>query len=591
MTLGSDLKIPEITAPGTGVEGENHIPAAGWIVTLFLFCVFVLFFKLGGAALFEPDEGRNAEVAREILLLRDWVTPHYDFIPRLDKPIAYYWLVALSYKFFGISEWSARLPSAISALGTLVLVYFFTLRFLGPWHALWTALILLTSVEFFALARIVIPDMVLTFFLTLGLLSFLRADCLGSEKKRRTAYLLAYGAFGAATLIKGIIGIVLPGIVIVLYLLVTRKWCSLRRMELRLGLVLFLTIVTPWYVWAEVRNPGYLRYFLLEEHLLRFSTSHFNRSQPWYFFISVLALGFFPWTLLLPAIAQKARKMVSRDEWDFLIAWAAMTFLFFSVSVSKLPHYILPMFPPLSILAGQFMVENQEEGGHSKWLSCSPVFCLLSLVAAAATVVIDPSLAPNTAADKIIHSAFPEIVYPLALVLGAGAILSGAWFWTRRWWSQKSLFLMTVSGFAFLLLFVEPVSVRVSLLRSSKDLAVKSAPLIDRDAHVAIYDAYAASLPYYLQISKPITIISSGTARRVMGSAYIAERRPAPVSGYGAILINHEEFSALWKSTTDPLFVFIPQMRLEHLEKANALSYVKLLQNKDIVLIKKREIP
>jgi 4-amino-4-deoxy-L-arabinose transferase-like glycosyltransferase len=118
-----------------------------WLV--WLVCLTVLFANLGGAALFEPDEGRNAEKAREILLLNDWVTPHENFIPVLDKPIFFYWLVAFSYKFFGIVEWSARLPSALLALGCLLLVYRFVRQRWGAWEAMWSVLVLVTSVEFF----------------------------------------------------------------------------------------------------------------------------------------------------------------------------------------------------------------------------------------------------------------------------------------------------------------------------------------------------------------------------------------------------------------------------------------------------------
>src|SRR4030095_10325611 len=138
---------------------ERWLPGLLWAVVLS-----VLLYELGGAALFDPDEGRNSEKAREILTLNDWVTPHENFHAVLDKPISFYWLIALSYKLFGVSEWSARLPSAMAAFGCLVLVYLFVQRRWGRWTALWSALILLTSMEFFGLARGVIFDMSLTFF-------------------------------------------------------------------------------------------------------------------------------------------------------------------------------------------------------------------------------------------------------------------------------------------------------------------------------------------------------------------------------------------------------------------------------------------
>jgi hypothetical protein len=181
-----------------------------WTIGLFIFSAWVLFSNLGVVALIESDEGRNAEIAREILLLRDWVTPHYDFIARLDKPILFFDLVALSYKVFGISEWSARLPSALTAFGCLSLTYFFSGSLFGRWAALWSALILLTSLEFFALSRIVILDMLLTFFLTLALCCFFLGQRGVDQGKGKMSFLLMYVAMGAATLVKGPIGVMLP---------------------------------------------------------------------------------------------------------------------------------------------------------------------------------------------------------------------------------------------------------------------------------------------------------------------------------------------------------------------------------------------
>ncbi|HEX9454968.1 MAG TPA: glycosyltransferase family 39 protein, partial [Candidatus Binatia bacterium] len=198
----------------------------------FAAAIFVLLYQLGAAALFEPDEGRNAEKAREILVLNDWITPHENFYPVLDKPIFFYWLIAFSYKLFGISEWTARLPSALAAFGTLGLIYWFTREHWGKRHALWAGLVLLTSAEFFVLARVVIFDMTLTFFLTLALIAFYEAGHKDNLNRRRGWCLLLYLSLAAGTLIKGLIGIVVPGMIIFFYLLLSRQWSILRRIYL-----------------------------------------------------------------------------------------------------------------------------------------------------------------------------------------------------------------------------------------------------------------------------------------------------------------------------------------------------------------------
>ncbi|MFQ5851623.1 MAG: ArnT family glycosyltransferase [Candidatus Binatia bacterium] len=182
-------------------------------------------------------------MAREILLTRDWVTPHYNFVPRLDKPIFFYWMVALSYKLFRVSEWSARLPSALAASGTTLLVFLWGRKFFGLWRALWSGLILITSVGFFALSRIVIFDMTLTFFITLSLCSFYWGQRTNGRARRKVLHLLMYAAMGAATLVKGPIGLILPGMVILFYLFFARKWFLLREIDLHLGVPLFLLMV------------------------------------------------------------------------------------------------------------------------------------------------------------------------------------------------------------------------------------------------------------------------------------------------------------------------------------------------------------
>src|ERR1700675_1181151 len=145
-----------------------------WVGAFAVLCWFVLFHNLGGAALLEPDEGRNAEVAREILVLKDWVTPHYDFIPYLDKPMSFYWLVAGAHGLFGVSEVSPRLPSALAALGCVLLVYNLARASLRVWGGMWSCLVLLTSPAFIAFSRATIFDMALTFFITLALWGFYR---------------------------------------------------------------------------------------------------------------------------------------------------------------------------------------------------------------------------------------------------------------------------------------------------------------------------------------------------------------------------------------------------------------------------------
>jgi 4-amino-4-deoxy-L-arabinose transferase-like glycosyltransferase len=193
----------------------------------------------------------------------------------------------------------------LAALGCFALVYRFARIRWGGWEALWSGLILISGVEFFILSRVVIFDMSLTFCITLALYSFYEAAHADQPMRRRIYCLLMYGGLAAGTLIKGLVGLLIPGLIIFFYLLIANRWSTLRSIYLIPGALLFLALVGPWYVLAEARNAGFLRYYLWDEHFGRFATSSFDREQPWYFFLAVLAIGFLPWSMLLPSVIKR----------------------------------------------------------------------------------------------------------------------------------------------------------------------------------------------------------------------------------------------------------------------------------------------
>ena len=580
-----------------GVEASNAIeencaaPSRFLVVALLLFCGWALFFNLGGAELFEPDEGRNAEIAREILLLKDWVTPHYDFIPRLDKPISYYWLVALSYKTFGVSEWSARLPSALAAFGCLAVVYSFTRRLFGPWAALWSALVLLSSVEFIVISRVVILDMVFTFFLTCALCCFAIAARESERDKRKLLFLLMYAASGAATLVKGPIGFLLPGAIVFFYLLLSRRWHLMREMQLVPGVAIFLAVAAPWYVAAEIRNPGYIRYFLLYENVARFATPKLDRSEPWYFFLIVLCGGFFPWTLLLPnAVVRLCRRPVQHEHLCLLL-WAAVPLIVFSLSSSKLPHYILPIFPALAVVVGSAVdALLQESDGRSRLPAVPPAAFFLT--ALATTVAFFPPQFLPKHYQGFINEAFPRI--SLLMIINVGFLALGleiiALCMRERYWRiQMWLCGATAASFALMILLAVPIMTAISFHRSSKDFAEAAAPFIGHDDQLVLYGGYPSSLPFYLRIQRPIAVVLSQRQQRtVLGSNYVASQRPRPVSGYGEVLLTQEEFSTLWHSSPHRLVVFTELGGLSRLLRIGIEPPAPLIRIGEAVLLENR---
>jgi 4-amino-4-deoxy-L-arabinose transferase-like glycosyltransferase len=574
-------------APSSNTNNTADFPRY-WTIGIFIFSAWVLLSNLGGAALFEPDEGRNAEIAREILLLRDWVTPHYDFIARLDKPILFFDLVALSYKVFGISEWSARLPSAVTAFGCLFLTYFLSRSLFGRWAALWSALILLTSLEFFVLSRIVILDMLLTFFLTLALCCFFLGQRGVERGQGKVQFLLMYAAMGAATLVKGPIGVMLPAAVIVFYLVFTKRWMLVRHMEIPWGISIFLLTAAPWYILVEYRNPGYLHYFLWEENLARFATSQFKRSGSWYYFIVVLSGGFLPWTMMLPTTIANLWKHSLDGERLFVILWIALPLLGFSLSSSKLPHYILPIFPALAIVVGMTVAKVlTDSSAKTSWLLSFPAvfFFLLSIVIT--LLALWPQFLPDRL-QGYVHATFAgtSIRQLIAIVVALILVLVG--IRRRPWGRQIFPYAATCIGFAVFILCAEPILATVSLNRSSKQLAEKAVLFIRDKDQLVLYGGYPSSLPFYLNIQRPIWVIWSGNSRRVLGSDYVGKERPEPAAGYGKVLYTYEEFAELWKTSKQRFVVFVDSGAVDRFERLIGTQPRILFRLGDTVLVENR---
>ena len=552
---------------------------------LLVFCLFVLFYGLGGVALFEPTEGRNAEIAREILLTHDWVTPHDNFIPVLDKPIFFHWLIAIGYKLFGLSEWSARLPSALAGLGSVVLIFLLARKFLGLWEALWSGLILITSLQFFALSRVVIFDMPLTFFITLSLCCFYWGANSDGGLKKRIFYLAMYAAMGVAALIKGPIGLLLPAMVIVPYVVILRKWSLLRELDLVPGLILFLFIVAPWYVWAEIRNPGYLRYFLWEENFIRFLTPHFGRTERSYYFLEVLAVGFLPWTFLLPYLIKAQWKRPINEPILFLILWTTLPFLFFSFSHTKLSHYILPIYPPLAILAGEAVARTLKNRSQNKswplWFPSVNLFLLLVMLAVA---VYRPEILPQP-----LQGAMREALHDSSGVFIFGAILGIIWFALSTLKSiaksEALLYIFCCAGFALYFCIAQSIVAPIALASSSKILAQKSASLIKAEDQLVIYGNFRSSLPYYLNLKRPLWVVWSGRGDSIMESYYIVEKRPQPAAHYGKALITFQEFAELRKTTKRNLLVFVKKKNIPHLIAGSDTPAKSILDFGDYVLM------
>ncbi len=364
------------------------------LTVLFLLfgAIYVQF--LGRIPLFEPDEGRYAEIPREMLELGDFVTPLLNYVKYFEKPPLLYWLNAISMVVFGENEFAVRFPTALCGVLTVLLVYYAGRRLFGRREGVVASLMLGSCTGFMVQSRLAITDILLTFCLSTSLICFFLA-VQGDEKHKNSFYYLFYAFAALAVLSKGLIGILLPGIVIFTYLLLTRSWRLLGEMRLFSGITLFLAISAPWFVLVSLKNPEFAGFFFIHEHFERFLTKVHGRYQPLWFFLPVLFVGMLPWSFFIPSAlrsAWRSRNQSAAPFRFFLVIWSLLIFLFFSKSNSKMIPYILPVYPPLALLIGSALVKSLD--GESRFFRFSARFAGLFLaligIAAIGYVYIAP---------------------------------------------------------------------------------------------------------------------------------------------------------------------------------------------------------
>jgi 4-amino-4-deoxy-L-arabinose transferase-like glycosyltransferase len=322
------------------------------IVILATLCYVLFFHDLAGIGLVGPDEPRYAAIAREMLMSGDYITPRLHGVPWFEKPALMYWLAALGYKLFGVNEFGARFPSALGATLSVFAVYWCGRRLWDRSVGFLAALILASSIGFFAFARAASMDMPLTACLTLAMVFFLFAFNDPSPRRRWWLYAF-YAALGLGVLAKGPVAVLLPVLSLCAFNLLRGKWEEWRTW--RPGLLWITAVVAgPWYVLCTVFNGWpFVQEFLINQNFARFTSTIHGHDRPIYFFFPVLLLLTFPWTFLL---ISAVRRRLGKNE-QFLAWWAIVPFVFFSLSGSKLPGYILPMTAPLAFLCAKELLQ------------------------------------------------------------------------------------------------------------------------------------------------------------------------------------------------------------------------------------------
>ena len=330
------------------------------ILVLVLIYALLWFGTLNYRHLIPSDEGRYAEIAREMLVTGDWVTPRYNGYKYFEKPPLQIWTTAAAFNLFGIGDWQARLWTALTGFLTIVFIGFTGARIYSPRAGCLAAIALASSPMWVVGGHINSLDMGLSAFLVAALCSLLLAQTSRNSGDTRGWMWACWAFMALATLSKGVIGLAIPSMVFVVYSITAWDWKIWKRLHIISGTILFLAITAPWFVLVAQRNPEFLEFFFIHEHLQRFTQTAHSRTGPIYYFIPLLLIGFLPWIAQTPeALAQawRERNREFSSGW-LLTCWFAVIMGFFSISQSKLPGYIIPVFPALALLVGHRLDRN-----------------------------------------------------------------------------------------------------------------------------------------------------------------------------------------------------------------------------------------
>ena len=332
----------------------------GKILLLVLLYGLLWFGTLNYRHLIPSDEGRYAEMAREMLVTGDWITPRYNGYKYFEKPPLQIWATAAAFQAFGIGDWQARLWTALTGFLTILCIGFTGARIYNARAGWLGALVLASSPMWVIAGHFNSLDMGLSAFLVAALCSLLFAQSSENKTLSRNWMWACWACMALATLSKGVIGIAIPAMVFVVYSISAWDWKIWKRLYLISGIALYLAITAPWFALVAKRNPEFLEFFFIHEHLQRFTQDDHSRTGPIYYFIPLLLIGFLPWIAQIPSsIAQawRERRSYFSPSW-LLVCWFLVILGFFSISHSKLPGYIIPIFPALAMLVGNCLDRN-----------------------------------------------------------------------------------------------------------------------------------------------------------------------------------------------------------------------------------------
>ncbi len=465
----------------------------GHLIILLVLGLTLFFFRLGSRPLWDTDEGMHAATSKDMVVTGDYITPRLNGEKFYDKPVLFNWLAAASMRVFGFTEFAARLPAAILGFGSVLVTYLLGRRMFNATVGLLGGVILATSIEFIILSRVVVHDIALLFFMTLGLYAYYRA--FESERGRSIHLMVCYASLGLAVLAKGPVGLLLPTLIGGLFLLMMKRLRFLNEMRLGWGIFVFLLIAAPWYVLIMLRNPDYAGYFFLKQNLMNFIPAEARHPRPFYYYVHILLGGFFPWSFFLPLALLHAVRRRSEEHGVarlYLLLWLGVVFVFFSMASSKLSTYILPLFPAAALLVGDCWCAllKAPTKGLRRGFVCSLLPLLIIFSLGLITIWIHP---PTRLEDKYaIDLIRINVLVSLMLVSIAVAFL----LLLRRHYtgSFSTLAGMVVAAIVYFIVLVVPA---VNPYRSTKGLAATLDAMLPPGEKMVFFEDLRDSALFY----------------------------------------------------------------------------------------------
>lgn len=346
--------------------------------------------------LFLPDEGRYVGVAWEMLSSGNWVIPTLDGMPFFHKPPLFYWLTALAMNVFGANEWAARGASILGASAGIAILYVTTREWLGERAARMAVLVLATQPLFFGAAQFANLDMLVAACIAATILLGARAALLFEDgQPDRPALSWAYVAAALGVLAKGLIGLVIPLLVLLVWLALARRWRTLLRLCWPPGLLLFAALALPWFAAVQWRYPGFLHYFVVVQHIQRFAGTGFNNVEAWWFYVPVLFVLTLPWSAWLLIHVRRSRRLDAARPGivSLMLVWLAVVVGFFSLPQSKLVGYILPALWPIAVLVAYTVSSTPQavsDRARRLWWGCAAVAVCVCVGLSLAFALVHP---------------------------------------------------------------------------------------------------------------------------------------------------------------------------------------------------------